>query len=332
MFIENVFPSIILDFNTSKNWVDYCAAIGPTIMAGIAVWVAYRQARTVKKQTKINEQQFEINKQQLEFNKQQMAIQRCNFIHSNIIKEKQDKLLELRRRFLEFKELNLLFLSILFPSCIADKKQNPGLPPKYPIDIDEKDSLASYYIDSQEIPNNLIEKASKVNAGFYKFLNDNEVFLNDNAKLYLYLQRISYGFSEFFKEFITKKDLYKEFNILINYLARNINLHAIFTYNNANIILTLRKIRKYFYTAIRFQFCIDEGGINEHILYRASDSIFKLKKLRYDEVKWSKSDKIAFFTHSTFIGWFQFWQDNIDSFFSSVFEDIHKIRNNSKID
>lgn len=332
MFAESIFPWIVLDFNTSKNLVDYFSAIGPTVAAGIAIIVAIWQACIAGKQIKINKQQFDlnqqqlvINKQQLEFNEQQMEIQRCNFVYGSVIKEKQDKLLELRRRFLEFKDINMLFLSILFPCAVTDKKYILGTLPRPCWDIDEKDFFVSYYIDSQEIPNNLIEKASKINADFYQFLDNNRIFLNDNHKLYLYLYKISYGFREFFRDFLIQKDLCKEFNMVINKLIKTKNLHSVFHYtDNMENKLWLQKFRQYFYTNTRYRFCIDDEGINTHILYRGPDSIFEIKKLKYDEVAWASSNKIAFYTRLIFLGWFQFWQANIDYSFSVAFTDMQQ--------
>lgn len=325
MFTESIFPWIILDLNTSKDWMDLIAAIGPTVMAAIAVFVAGWQLFVSNKQKNINQQQIEINKQQLEFNEQQMEIQRCNFVYGSVIKEKQDKLLELRRRFLEFKDINMLFLSILFPCGVTDKKYILGTPPRPCWDIDEKDFFVSYYIDSQEIPSNLIEKASKINADFYQFLDNNRIFLNDNYKLYLYLYKISYGFREFFKDFLIQEDLCKEFNMVINKLIKTKNLHSVFHYtDNMESKLWLQKFRQYFYTSTRYRFCIDDEGINTHILYRGPDSIFEIKKLKYDEAVWSSSNKIAFYTHLVFLGWFQFWQANIDHPFSVAFTDMQQ--------
>lgn len=329
MFVENIFPSIVLDFNTSKNLLDYVSAFGPSLAAFAAAGIAFWQVCISKKQKEINEQQFNINQQQLEFNKQQIEIQRCNFIYSGLIKEKQEKLLELRNRFLAFKDINMLFLSILFPCAIMDKKQNPGLPPRDPIDIDEEDSYVSHYIDSQEIPTDLIENARKVNLEFYQFLENNKIFLNDNPRLYLYLQKISYGFSEFFKEFITEKTLYTGFYVLINYIYNNVNIHSSFTYTSS-IMIRLKNIRQYFYGITKYYFCIDENGENTHIFYKNPYDIFSLKKLQYDENKWSESNKIAFFTHAIFTKYFNAWRNDIDKFFSIAFTGMQQIQNYDK--
>lgn len=327
MFSESIFPWIVLDFNTSKGFADWVAAIGPTSMACIAVGVAIWQGYVSNKQKKLNQQQIEINKQQLEFNKQQREIQRCGFIYSSFIKEKQDKLLELRKRFLEFKDINMLFLSILFPCSCSDKKQEMGAFSRDIVDISEEDFLVLYYIDSQEIPKNLIEKASKINAEFFQFLVNNEIFVNDNPQLYLHLHQMTYGFGEFFKGFIAKKDLYEEFTQLLASLIKTSNFHTTFSYTDTS---SLKKIRQYFYITTRYSLCISEKGENSHILYKAPSSLFNLKKLKYNEREWAESDKIAFFTHSTFLGWFNTWRDTIDGFFSLAFSDIKRVQDYAK--
>ncbi|WP_428049868.1 hypothetical protein [Candidatus Avelusimicrobium caledoniensis] len=331
MFTESIFPWVVLDFNTSKDVADWIAAIGPTAMAFIAVCVAVWQLWVSNKQKNLNKQQIQINKQQLEFNKQQIEIQRCNFVYGGFIKEKQDKLLELRNRFLKFRDINMLFLSIIFPCGAIDKKQTPGFTPQDITDISVADLFVSYYIDSQEIPNNLLEKASKINAEFYQFLEDNKIFLDEDPRLYLYLHKMACGFSEFFKEFITKKDLCKEFDMVVNYLIKTANFHSVFTYaDTVSSKLWLKKLRQYFYTATRYRFCIDDEGINTNILYRGPDSIFEHNKLQYNEEEWASNDKIAFFTHIVFFGWFQFWRDSIDRSFATAFSDLKRVRNSTK--
>lgn len=103
----------IPDFwNNGRDFIDYLSALGPTVAAFVAAGVAAWQLCISVQQKRIYEQQKEL--------------QRCSFVYDAFIKEKQQKIIELRELYLEFQERCVDFISIIFPNAIMSKDQRPG--------------------------------------------------------------------------------------------------------------------------------------------------------------------------------------------------------------
>lgn len=330
MFAESIFPWIILDFNTSKNWVDYFSAIGPTFAAIIAVIVAIWQACIARKQKGINEQQVEINQQQLEFNKQQMEIQRCNFVYSTFIQEKQNKLLELRKKYLLFKEINSNLLGLIFPNTAMNNKLQPLQLPDI-TQLDKNDIICAYHIERHKWPSDLLEKAYQISREFYEFLENNQIFLQDNPELFIHLKTISHAFGEYMRHAFDTPNILSCYHAIHTKITNSLKGKNFMDYIHYDE--EVYDLREDFYDFMHMYLMIPYNGVNDHLLYMLQDSIFKTKNLIYskeDIKKWAINEKIAFHTSVIFNTWFTTWLNYIDEFFKVSFEDIKKVQQNAK--
>lgn len=330
MFAEGIFPWIVLDFNTSKNWVDYFAALGPTVMAFIAICVAAWQLYVSNKQKNINQQQIELNKQQMEFNKQQMEIQRCSFVYSSFIQTKQNKLLELRQKYLLFKEINSNLLGLIFPNTAMDKNlrllQFPNVN-----QLDKKDVVCAYYIERHKWPSDLLEKAYTLSREFYEFLENNQIFLQDNPELFIHLKTISYAFGEYMRHAFDTPNILSCYHAIHTKITKSLKGKNFMHYIHYDE--EVYELREDFYNFIHMYLTVSYNGITDHLLYIPQDSIFKTNNLIYskkDVKKWSTNEKIAFHTSVIFNTWFTTWLNYIDEFFTVSFEDIKKVQQNAK--
>lgn len=330
MFAESVFPWLILDFNTSKTWVDYFAAIAPTFMAFIAVCVAAWQLYVSNKQKNINQQQIEINKQQLEFNKQQMEIQRCNFVYSSFIHEKQNKLLELRQKYLLFKEINLNLLGLIFPNTAMNKNfQSLQLPDVNR--LDKKDIICAYYIERHKWPADLLEKAYRLSREFYEFLENNQIFLQDNPELFIHLKTVSYAFSEYMRHVFDTPNMLSCYHAIHSKITTSLRVKNFMHYIHYDE--EVYELREDFYNFMHMYLMVSYNGVTDHLLYMPQESIFKTNNLIYskkDVKKWAINEKIAFHTSLIFNTWFTTWVNYIDEFFTVSFEDIKRVQQYAK--
>lgn len=330
MFTESIFPWVVLDFNTSKNWADYFSAIGPTFAASIAVIVAIWQACIAKKQKGINEQQVKINQQQLEFNKQQMEIQRCNFVYSTFIQEKQNKLLELRKKYLLFKEINSNLLGLIFPNTVMNNNLKPLQLPDI-TQLDKNNVICAYYIERHKWPSDLLEKAYRISREFYEFLENNQIFLQDNPELFIHLKTISYAFGEYMRHAFDTPNILSCYHAIHTEITRSLKGKNFMHYIHYN--QEVYDLREDFYNFMHMYLMVSYNGVTNHLLYMPQDSIFKIKNLIYskEEIKkWAINEKIAFHTAVIFNTWFTTWLNYIDEFFTVSFENINKIQQNVK--
>lgn len=309
---------LIPDFwANGRDFFDYLSACGPTIAACVAVFVAGWQ--------------LYISIQQKRIYNQQKELQRCSFIYDAFIKEKQKKIIELRELYLEFQASCVDFISIIFPSGIAPKKQKPGEPPNIDFFADTDEAInATYFMNSISIPENKYFEENRDIAGRLNlFLKKNEVFLQDNPELYEDLTTVSKAFLDLFSDMQTKSEVWAVLLPIIRMLNQSGLQKEIFYPKKDRKGIEI--LRRYFYEFMHYRLILTRNNCRASILSMTPGSFFAVKKPSYTEEnikKWSANDLVAFSTHASLIAWFDTWKSYIDSFFKLSFEDINKVIKN----
>ena len=148
----------ILKSNT-VDWANIIAMILTGLLsAGVALWIAWRN----------NDKQFQIFKTQLEE-------QRKQWKNENLYKYRQDKLLELRKLYINF-QINILdFFALFVPTSIGAGSLTPTADKalKY-----EYKTLKFY-----ESPNSLVNRYCKSSNALCEFLKENDIFIQDKPEL-----------------------------------------------------------------------------------------------------------------------------------------------------
>ena len=303
-----------------QNWFEYLSTAINIISTIGSIGIAYWALKLSDKQNKISKHQSDLEK--------------CAIIYDSFIKEKQEKIIELRKLYLNFKDVCLYTISTIFPSCIGPKNQNNGEPPK--INIDGTDVFVSFLnMDIKENKNTFLVNGKNYSDELLFFLNRNEVFLKDNQDLFNDLQTTSKVFRDFFSKIIEngyRKSLFIICAEIIDKIGSSV-INIDMSRNSYTPII--RELRKFFYHSI-FGLSLSRIGpdgtrINSHILHMTGNSLFKNKDIAaYTEEnikKWCQNETIAFDTHAIFITWFDVWFKYIDSFFSVSFNNINKVIN-----
>lgn len=303
--------------NEKDNW-DIFSAIGPTVAALIAIGIAIWQAVITHKQKKINAQQKEL--------------QRCSFVYDAFIREKQEKLIKLRKLYLSFQTVCIDFISLIFPNSLSQKDIKPGEIPNIDLlsEIDN-DVQAIYFLKSITIKDTTYFETSRdICVNLNNFLIENDVFLQDNPELYQDLKITSQAFLEFFSS-LQDKDFYKILLPLVQKLNK-IGIHKEIFYSKEGKE-NIKILRKYFYEFMQGRLVLSRNNCGTGLLYMIPNTFFSVKKPFYTPEnieKWSQNDKIAFTTHSIFVTWFETWKQYINSFFSVSFDDINRVIKNDK--
>ena len=309
---------LIPDFwDNGRDFIDYLSALGPTIAACVAVFVAGWQ--------------LYISIQQKRIYNQQKELQRCAFVYDAFIGEKQRKIIELRELYLEFQASCIDFISIIFPSGISPKKQKPGEPPSVDFFADTDEAInATYFMNSISIPENKYFETNRDTAGkLHLFLENNEVFLQDNPELYEDLKTVSKAFLDLFSDMQHKPEVWKALLPIIRMLNQSGLQKEIFYPEKDRKGIQI--LRRYFYEFMHYRLILTRNNCRNGMLYMTPGSYFATKRQPYTEeniLKWSGNDLVAFSTHASFIAWFNIWKEYIDSFFKLSFEDINKVIKN----
>lgn len=309
---------LIPDFWTSgRDFIDYLSACGPTIAACVAVFVAVWQ--------------LYISIQQKRIYNQQKELQRCSFIYDAFIKEKQEKIIELRKLYLEFQTSCVDFISIIFPSGVAPKTQNPGEAPNIDFFADTDEAInAMYFMNSISMPENKYFEGNRDIAGKLNlFLKNNEVFLQDNPELYEDLTTVSKAFLDLFSDMQHRPKVWKVLLPIIRMLNQSGLQKEIFYPEKDRAGIQI--VRRYFYKFMHCRLVLTRNNCRNGLLSMTPGSYFSVKRPFYTEeniIKWSENDLIAFSTHASLIAWFDTWKKYIDSFFRVSFEDINKVIKN----
>lgn len=311
-------------WNNGRDFIDYLSAFGPTVAAfvaaGVAVW-----------QLCISAQQKNISIQQKRIYEQQKELQRCSFVYDAFIKEKQQKIIELRELYLEFQERCVDFISIIFPNAIMAKDQRPGECPNIDFLADTDEAInAGYFLNSISIEEEKYFETNRDIAGKLNlFLNKNAVFLKDDPILYEDLQIVSKAFLELFSDMQNKPKIWEIILPIISMLNK-VGLQKEIFYPQDNR-KKVQIVRRYFYEFMQYRLVLTRNNCREGMLYMSPNSYFSIKRPFYTSeniTKWSENDLIAFSTHTAFIMWFETWKKSIDNFFKVSFEDINKVIKN----
>lgn len=317
LFILFLLPLSV--FDTSKeNFIKTLSSFGPWITALAVI--------------KFSLLQYNLLKEQKEIAKYQGFVQRTSFIYNEFIKEKQNKIVELRKKYIPFQESCIYFLSILFPCTIAEKNQKPLAIPNISLE-NSKNLIGMYYHNPINKDKNL-SYFHKTCDEFYQFLISNEVFWENSKDLYEDLRVTSKAFKELFENILSDKQLKDKFEFLKQYFDRLCN-KVDFNYSMLpEIKYSLIVGRIFFYECMHFKLMREKNGINSNLLYLNPDSLFQNKNFAYaayttENIKiWSQDDFIAFETQAILYTWFQTWQKTIDNYFKESFNDVKAILNN----
>ena len=273
--------------------------------------------------------QIWLQYQQKKINKHQADLQRCSFVYDSFIREKQEKLIELRRNYIEFKDKCLYLLETIFPCSVSPTDLKPG---EFPILKIDDDTLKSYYHKSiwDESADTFLENGQKTSTKLLKYLKENEVFLQDNPVLFDDLQIISNAFNELFVK-IKSNDIRRQNFIKLASFIDDIdkNLYHVDNKERQDIIVNMRS---FFYNFIHHKIMLHRGNVTEWMLNMPQGSIFKSLNMPHtaeNMQKWSQNELIAFHTLTIFYTWFnETWLKYIDEFFSTSFNDIRKVVKN----
>lgn len=303
--------------NTKKEFVELLSAFGPWITAIVVI--------------KFTLLQYNILREQKEIAKYQGFMQRTTLLYSEIIKEKQNKTIELRSKYLLFQEVCYYFLSIIFPHAIKEKVQQEFAAPN--IDIENAENLITGYYSTGIMREKIFADFHKICSDLYSYLKVNEVFFSNNKELYTDLITISKAFKELFEDILCNKSRLENFEKLkqiFNITCSQLNFDYAILPEIKTIIISMRI---YFYNFIHYRLIFERENSKSGILYMIPNTIFQGEDFAYTKEnieKWSENEVVAFHTYHIFIKWFETWQRNIDSCFNASFGDIISILNNGR--
>lgn len=317
LFILFLLPLSIFD-KPKENFIKTLSSFGPWITALAVI--------------KFSLLQYNLLKEQKEIAKYQGFVQRTSFIYNEFIKEKQNKIVELRKKYIPFQESCIYFLSILFPCTVAEKNQKPGEIPNVSLE-NSKNLIGMHYHNAINKDKNL-SYFYKTCDELYQFLISNEVFLANSKDLYDDLRVTSKAFKELFENILADKQLNGNFESLKQFFDILCN-KVDFSYSLLpEIKHSLITGRIFFYQFMQFKLMREKNGINNNLLYLIPDSLFQNKNFAYttyttENIKiWSQDDFIASITYGILQNWFQAWQKTIDNYFKESFNDVKAILNN----
>ncbi len=287
--------------NEKDGW-DIVSAVGPTVAASIAIGVAIWQAIISYKQKKINNQQKEL--------------QRCSFVYDSFLKEKWEKLSQLRELYLNFYENCLALISMVFPSGIAS--HDSANPPKF--SYDNNDSIVDYGFNVGISFASVFINGENVCKELERYIRNNEPFLKECASLIEDLRVVVPVFKKLFQKIGANKDLRTSLEIIAKMMDRN---------NGSPTILPmdLSGIRSFFYAEL-WGLILHRGDCNSHLFNLVRGNYFSKFKPVYVEEnvqKWSKNNLISFETHSAILTFFNLWLEQINNLFTNAYNDISTI-------
>lgn len=302
----------ILCVSDWKNVSSLLTALGTIAL----VWYAYIQTKLVEKQKEISRHQEEL--------------QRCSVVYDVFMKSKQEKIIELRRLYMSFEEHCIFFISVLFPTGIAPKKQDFSTPPLIDVSSqNDSDIITTYYTEKRaEFIENFFSRALTNSKRLNSFLNDNDIFIGKDIELIEDLRTVTRDFSEIFFDINSNEHLKNKFNYLANGLVAFRNNISI-NYGKNNNRYELIELRKYFYTFMWGRLMLKRGDLNNHLLYMSLDSPFKGISYTPENINlWSSNEKKAFATSAIFHTWFKIWKNLLDNILLSSFEKVRKVVEN----
>ena len=302
----------ILETELGINW-QAVSAVTTIIVAIITLGTIFWQIKIQQKQKKIA--------------KHQADLQRCSFVYDCFIREKQEKLIELRRNYLEFKDKCLYLLEKIFPSSISqsDLKQEeiPDLR------IETPNIISTYHRNIQnESAETFLKNGQDASVKLFNFLKENELFLKDNIVLFHDLQTISKAFKELFQKINSSNDVCQNFMYLAKFMNKGNGIAILIV--DKQIQNTIINMRSFFYDFIFYKIMLVRGNSTDWMLCMPKGSVFKELTLSPKNIKqWSENEYIAFHTLLIFNSWFnETWLKYIDDFFYTSFEDIRKVVKN----
>ncbi len=301
--------------DTVTMW-DIISAIGPTIVAAFSIAIAVWQIIVQRKQKQIT--------------KQQTDLQRCAFVYDCFIRAKQEKLLELRKRYIEFKDICLYLLTTIFPCGVTQRGIDPGVPPV--LNIGDT-SVISFYSKCGKTGNadSFLKDGARICNDFLYFLQNNDVFLNDNPELFSDLKIISKDFFNLFAEIKSNEELQNRFISFAKQLDRIGDGTGNYD-NNSQLKQKLIETRAFFYRFIEYRLMLKREKSIEWLLVMPPNSIFKNLKHLHDmktAIQWSNDECIAVHTYAIFNTWFELtWLKYIDAFIHHSFAEIKKVIEN----
>lgn len=292
-----------------KDWVDYISIIS-TFGSVYVAWLA------------------------LKMSEKQNKIEKCSIIYDSIIREKQEKIIELRKIYLNFKNSCMYILSIIFPTALAQKNQKLG----EILQLNIKNSTEFFPLFSKngavENSDTFLINGKNYSLELFKLLEQNEVFLKDNQILYDDLYKTSKAFYNYFLTIGNDTNKKQIFTIL----SKKMDETGDFL-KECNITKILRvHFYEFMYCRLIFSREKQDGTKSkEHIIYMTENSIFnRINKedrsySRKNIEKWSENNIIAMETYGIFYSWFDFWLKQIDVYFKKSFDNIEKVMNDNII-
>ena len=289
---------INLTFNILKSNIDWANIITMVMTTIISAIVSAIVAIKVAESN--NKKQFEL------FDKQ-IDEQRMLWKNENLYKYRQDKLLELRKIYINFQTNVFDFLSLFIPSSIGASILDPTL----------NKSLKYEYkaLKFFESPSSMINRFLTSSNILCEFLKENDIFLQDKSELKEDLNALAKTFQELFGK-----------------LDKNNGLENLFLPSSASNEYTLvpqnPSFCKYFYKFMNGHLYLKRGETRIHLFYLYENSIFKNNKLSFEDGEidnWCSNIIVLFGTSMIFYTWLKHISNSIDSYFVASLEEIQNL-------
>ena len=287
------------------NWTAF-EAISSTVCSVLTLLVILCQLYLLNKQKNIA--------------KWQADLQRSSFVYDCFIREKQEKLIELRRKYMDFKDRCMYLLGTIFPGSVSPPEFdffNPRM-----VSVDDKNLRPFYHkLVQEESSNTFLQNGEIASASLSKFLRENEVFLKDNPVLFDDLNTVSKAFNQLFCTINVdenKKSIFTALARFIDTVGENS-----YSFNDVNRQNYMIAMRSFLYDFLHNKIMLKRGDHTESMLSMPPGSIFK--DLNVSRQEWSKNECIAFYTLIIFDTWFnKTWLKYIDDFFYVSFDEISR--------
>lgn len=284
--------------HNTHDLFDWVTGVLTSIAPLVAIWVSWLLAKK------------EIRNSESHFNKQ-LELQRLQWKNYSFFKYKQDKLLDFRTKFLTFEKDTIEFLQLFLPDkiIIPSELQHSG---------NKKGDYTILKINNN--PEEIIKKYCKNSNDLLSFIENNDIFINDNPMLITYVKTMVRAFKEFYTE-----------------LNRNKSFESLFVKQDNNYISNPQNIafRILFFNFMRYRLGIDLNGVATSMFYAIPNSVFALYKLSFDTENmrnWVGNEEIMFGAFGIFSTYLQTWKQTIDNLFSSALKEIEKYFNVADID
>lgn len=310
--------NLIISFGQPTNdFTVNLSAWGPVIIGLISIGLAWFSYNLSKKNLEQQKSQFEIQlKNEQEQFKKQLKLQNQQWKYDNLFKYRQDKLLEFRKLYKQFKTDTVEFLQLFMPSSMG-----------YPLlQAHKLDSLTTLDIDADlryeyfktvfyHPPNELLKQYLKNCKLLVEFIKENDLFLLDDSEFFEDIRALSTAFLE----------LYEKLNI-------NNDLNKLFYQKENKYILvpTNHSFCKFFYKFMQWHLHLKRGETRTHLFDLYSNSIIKINKLSYDDSeinKWCSNPKVLFNTYMIFGNFLKNIEHYINAFFVKPIDQIKELSN-----